>query len=212
MTMRVLKVGLWLETVAVSAAAYGRLPAVVPVHWGLDGEPDRWGSRWELLLLGPALVALVSGLQAALDRRDKERAADERGAQGAVLLLALGLVAFLHTVLLGHAAGWLRDLMQALTLGLSFAWVLMGNVMGRVRPNRTVGMRTPWVFRSPEVWRRTHRLAGGLMVLAGGLGLLGALGLPGPAALGLLVGLLLVSTLGPAAYSYVLWRREASAG
>lgn len=26
------------------------LPDIIPVHWGVDGSPDRYGSRWELLL------------------------------------------------------------------------------------------------------------------------------------------------------------------
>ena len=31
--------------VAFSLAVYARLPESIPVHWGLSGEPDRYGSR-----------------------------------------------------------------------------------------------------------------------------------------------------------------------
>ncbi len=209
MTTSLGKACLWLVTVAVSALAYPRLPATVPVHWGLDGQPDRWGSRWELLLLGPVLLLVLGVLERALERRDQvKQPGDDQGPRRQVSVLASGLVACVHVLLLGYSTGVVRDFLQAMVAGLSLFWVPMGNVMGRVRPNRTVGIRTPWVFRSPEVWRRTHRLAGVLMVLAGTLGLVGALALPGPQALTLLIGLLLASTLGPAVYSYVLWQRE----
>lgn len=37
---------------------YAALPARVPVHFGISGAPDRWGSKSELLVL----VALIWGL------------------------------------------------------------------------------------------------------------------------------------------------------
>ncbi|MBP7705935.1 MAG: DUF1648 domain-containing protein [Candidatus Aminicenantes bacterium] len=37
--------------------AYGRLPARIPMHFGIDGRPDRWGGRGELVVL--ALVPFV---------------------------------------------------------------------------------------------------------------------------------------------------------
>lgn len=47
-----------LELVAIWGIGLGlffRLPPVVPVHFTLQGEPDRYGSRIELLFLLPAL-------------------------------------------------------------------------------------------------------------------------------------------------------------
>jgi len=209
MSVRWTALTLWLVTVGASAAALPRLPATVPVHWGLDGQPDRWGSRWELLLLGPGLLLLVGGLAWAMDRKDPiKNPEDNDGPRLQVLGLAMALLAFLHVVVLAHVGGLLGDLLQSLGLGLAFFWMLMGNVMGRVRPNATTGIRTPWTFKSPEIWRRTHRLAGRLMFFAGLLGALGGLVLPGPALLVTLLGLVLISTLGPAVYSYLLWKKE----
>ena len=47
-------------------------------------------------------------------------------------------------------------------------FVGLGNVMGKIRPNWFVGFRTPWGLNSPDVWTRTHRFGGRLML---GLGL-----------------------------------------
>ena len=38
------------------------LPDQVPGHFGLDGAPDRWGARGELLVLAAVIVVLVGGM------------------------------------------------------------------------------------------------------------------------------------------------------
>lgn len=47
---------------AVPLVAYGIatmfLPETVPLHFGLDGTPNRWGSKFELLVIG----AILSGV------------------------------------------------------------------------------------------------------------------------------------------------------
>lgn len=37
---------------------WGKLPAEVPAHFGATGEVDRWGSKWELLILPIITIAL----------------------------------------------------------------------------------------------------------------------------------------------------------
>src|SRR5437763_1010605 len=42
--------------------AFSRLSERVPVHWNFRGEIDRMGSRLELALLGPILIAVIWGV------------------------------------------------------------------------------------------------------------------------------------------------------
>ena len=45
---------IWVVTIAAVVV----LPDTIPVHWGSDSvEPNRWGSRFELLIL-PSLVTI----------------------------------------------------------------------------------------------------------------------------------------------------------
>jgi hypothetical protein len=53
----------WLLLVAYVASVYPTLPETIPVHFGLDGTPNRWGNKTEMLwLIG--LAALFPGLNA----------------------------------------------------------------------------------------------------------------------------------------------------
>jgi uncharacterized membrane protein len=78
--------------------------------------------------------------------------------------------------------------------------------MGKVRPNFTLGVRTPWTLSSDIAWDKTHRLSGLLMVVWGGA-LLASAGLA-PAAYGLAIaagGGLALAVVSIVA-SYLYWR------
>ena len=79
-------------------------------------------------------------------------------------------------------------------------FALIGNVLGKVRRNFWVGVRTPWTLASDKVWIATHRLAARLMVVAG---MIGALGVP----VALCFGLLMLALFVPVVYSYFLYQR-----
>ena len=56
LSVAVLILGWW-----VALSVYPRLPEQIPVHFGVKGEPDRWGGRWMIFLLpmiGAAVLAL----------------------------------------------------------------------------------------------------------------------------------------------------------
>lgn len=53
--------------------------------------------------------------------------------------------------------------------GLFF--IVLGKVMGNIRPNWFVSVRTPWMLSSKLSWNKTHHLAG-LVFIAGGVGLI----------------------------------------
>jgi uncharacterized membrane protein len=81
---------------------------------------------------------------------------------------------------------------------------LLGNVMGKVRRNFWIGIRTPWTLASDRVWYATHRFAARTMVGSAALALAALLlGLP----VWLCIGLPIAGTLLPAAYSLLLYRR-----
>jgi uncharacterized membrane protein len=74
-----------------------------------------------------------------------------------------------------------------------------------------VGIRTPWTLASEEVWIKTHRLGGKLMVASGLVIILGSLMMPSYLLPVLMIGLVVTIAVVPVAYSYLLWKREAAA-
>ncbi len=91
-----------------------------------------------------------------------------------------------------------------ISIGVGILLMVLGNLMGKITRNHIVGIRTPWTLSSEEVWFRTHRLGGVLLVLAGLALTINAL-LDG--GLVFAVSLVIAAAVVPAAYSYVLARR-----
>lgn len=193
---------------AAAAYAYPRAPERIPTHWGLDGQPDAWGGPASLFLV-PAMAAGIWLLMGVLPRLDPGRA-NYPSFAGVYAVLRTGLVAFLgllHGVMVASALGLPVDMGRVGAPATGLLFILIGGVLGKVRPNWFVGVRTPWTLTSKLSWTRTHRLAGWLFVGTGVLVLLASLISPAAGFLVMVVGAI-GSTLLSLVYSHHVWARD----
>jgi len=202
---------LWLlmvGTLALGLYLEPRLPAQVPSHWNWRGEVDGYAGRTFAVLFQPLLTAGLYLLFLVLPRVDPHRANYARFA-GTYQVIKVLLVVFLsgmQLAILGTALGYVSGPTLFLRLGLPLLFIFFGNVMGQIRHNYFVGIKTPWTLASEEVWQRTHRAAARLWVAAGLVGAVGAL-FPPAIGMPLLVVALSVAGIVPLVHSYLLWRR-----
>jgi uncharacterized membrane protein len=219
MTRKGLGIVTILLVAAMAAVAVGlgaALPAdlQLPIHWGIAGTPDRYAGKWFALLFPPALV-LGAGLLfyalPALEPR-KEGLARSQGLYlwgwASVLLVCVAI----EIALAATALGW-RLAIDSLIMGaVGLMLVIIGNQLGKSRSMYMVGIRTPWTLASEEVWIKTHRLGGKLMIAAGLATLAaGLLPLPGTGRPVMVIGAIAVAAVVPIVYSFLLWRRERRA-
>jgi len=204
-TVAAMLLAAWL----VGSSLQADLP--LPTHWGLDGEPDRFSDKWTALLMPVGLVVGLSALFYFLPALESRRQGLERS-HGLYLwswaaLLILG--ALIQLTVISVALRWSVHGTSFILGGIGLVFVLIGNQLGKSRSMYLIGIRTPWTLASEEVWIKTHRLAGKLMV-AGGLPMIVAafLSLPSGLIATLIVGVLSTVVLIPVAYSYLLWRSE----
>ncbi len=50
---------------------------------------------------------------------------------------------------------------------LGIVMLVFGNFMPRTKPNAAFGLRLPWTLTNEDVWRKSNRFAGGLLMGAG---------------------------------------------
>jgi len=187
----------------------------IPVHWGVDGQPDRYGGRAEAFLLLPTIMIVLTGVFAILPSIDPRGRNLQRSriVLGTVWIGVLALMLLVQAILVGLGLGWVaasdETLVPTLILsGVGALYLLLGNVLGKARPNWFVGIRTPWTLSSDLAWDKTHRLTGRLMVVGGLVLLTGVWLLP----VDRQIWLVLASALTPAAtgiiYSFFVWRSD----
>ena len=184
----------WLGVLAAavaggaSAVAYfgylDLLPEQVPVHWDLHGQPDRFvprGEAWvNFWLLPPVLLGFL-GLTLALPWLSPRQFEIDRfrDTYGYAMALATCLLAYLHLVVVWLTFHPDASFVKWFVTGVMVFFALFGNVMGRLRRNFYVGIRTPWTLASEAVWNRTHRVAAWVFAVFGIVGAVAVLaGLP----------------------------------
>lgn len=196
---------------AASGAFYGALPARIPVHWNLHGDIDGWMPKSMGAFSVPIVAVVVLVLMIAAAPRAVRR--PDSGSFGRlypqIVAAVAALLLYATLLLLLVGSGLTLNVPASMSIGLGLVITLMGDTLGKVPRNSTLGIRTPWTLADEEVWLRTQRVGGWLFVLAGltliVTGFLGRSMVLGIAAV-------VAAALVPTAYSYLLWRRRHGGG
>lgn len=165
--------------------------------------------KWPGAFLMPAFGLGLWLLFRVLPRLDPRRANYERfePTYWTVANVVLVFLALVHVLSLGTALGWSIDVPRVILVALGSLFVALGNYLPRVKPNWSMGIRTPWTLDSDQVWRNTHRL-GGKTFVAAGLVTIGVALLSPQRGFALMFAALVLAALVPLVYSYLAWRRE----
>ncbi|BCG61012.1 SdpI family protein [Paenibacillus sp. URB8-2] len=207
----------WQDTVAVAAGLltvgfalvnYHRLPAQLPAHIGISGEFDEFWKKSSVILMFGGLGVLLPVLMQITRSLDpkKERYTKFENAY-AMIRLAVSLIidsVLAVSVLYGLGISLPGSRIAIAVLGAAF--IVIGNYMPQVKDNYFLGVKTPWTLASPEVWRRTHRLAGALWLAAGIVIIISAF-LPGKWFTFTMIAALLLAVVFPCVYSWAAYRR-----
>jgi uncharacterized membrane protein len=82
--------------IALTAMLYPRLPARIPIHWGLTGKPDNWGPAFTIFLL--PVGALILNFFTMADEKSDLRAKARKVRISTGALLAAEAFAFWWTL------------------------------------------------------------------------------------------------------------------
>ena len=92
------------------------------------------------------------------------------------------------------------------TILIGILLLIGGNILPRLRPNSTVGIRTPWTLRDERVWTKTHR-AGGYLAMVLGLALLAVTFIDFQKVWWIILPGLAAAVIGLPLLSYIFWKR-----
>jgi len=189
---------------AVGVWVFPQLPARIPTHWNAMGQIDGWAAKSLTSVFAEPLMALgFYVLFMVMPYLDPKRynVIKSKGVYVLVLNLVTALILLMYIG--GLTAAFDRSLpMDRLSLvGIGLMLVVLGNYMGRVKSNWTLGVRSAWTLSDDRVWLKANRLGGRLFMLAGALTIVGA-ALPAPWGTGIL--LTAMALILPITYVYSL--------
>jgi uncharacterized membrane protein len=199
-----------LAVLAGTLVAYPSLPSVVPIHWDAHGQVNGWGPKWSLLLYGPGMMLFIVLVFSALPWLSPRKFEVDsfRATYLYIMIIVVAMMAYCNLLILmsalGSLAGVVLDVSRAVEGGACLLLALTGNVLGKVRRNFFVGIRTPWTIANEQVWNATHRFAARTFFAGGLLGLLAVIV---KAPFWLPLAAILIAALAPVIYSLVFYKQ-----
>ncbi len=173
----------------LSARWFSELPPTVTPQWGAlipwapAGEPvSREFAAFGVPLIAAAAWLLLRGVASPAGERLGRRffprwlVSEKTGAQAverfgptfdAIVAAVVAGLLLLHVVVLGTVLGWPLWTARVFSALIGAGLVVIGNILPRTRPNWVAGLRTKATLADPDLWRRTHRWFGGLVMMTG---------------------------------------------
>jgi uncharacterized membrane protein len=165
----------------IGVIVYPSLPDQIPTHWGPTGQIDAYAAKsfWSVFF-APLMALGLYLLLWFVPYLDPKRANVIRSKEvyNIVIELVTGLftVIFIGTLFAANNPSFPMD--KIISVGVGVLFIVLGNYMGRVKRNWTIGVRYPWTVSDDVVWAKTNRLGGRIFMVSGVLAIVGAF-LPG---------------------------------
>lgn len=155
-------------------AAYSYLPESVPIHWNAQGQVDNYGSKAmaAFIFFLPILLALMFQFLPKIDPKKQNYVKFQKYYD----IFAIFFIAFFVVV----NGVMLTEILKpgtlsiglVISIGVSLMLIVLGNMMGKIKHNYFMGIKTPWTLADPDVWNKTHRVGGIMWVVIGILALI----------------------------------------
>ncbi len=195
-----------LVPIALTLALYDKLPAQVPIHFDLNGEPDNYSSKAVAGFLFPCLLAAFNLFVHFIMNADPKK----QNANKIIKLVGFWIfpVVSLITVpiTLFKGLGYNLPVVAICTALTGLLFLIIGNYLPKSRQSYTVGIRLPWTLDNEENWNKTHRFAGFVWVLGGIAIIINAF----IASFNILIIVTVLAVVLPIVYSYLLYRKQGN--
>jgi len=187
-------------------AMYDKLPQQIPIHFDTNGNADGFTDKFYYIFF-PSLMAAINvitniGLNTDPKRESSPSIVRSLG-KWIVPVLSCVIVSMTMLQVLGVDVRF--EIIIPMVVGVLF--IVMGNYMPKCKQSYTVGIKIPWTLNDEENWNKTHRFAGFLWVLGGIVFIIGAFF----KITYIIIGVLIVITIVPMIYSFLLYRKKEKA-
>lgn len=154
---------------------YPQLPQRMAAHWNAQGQVDGYMSKAINLSIIPATAVFLTILFLGIVQVDPMRHNIQRFRSyydGAIFIMLLFLAAVQAYIISWNLGIKVRsNFLMPLMLSLLFFG--LSCILDKVKTNGFIGIRTPWTFSSPTVWKKTHVWSAVLFKIAAVVILLG---------------------------------------
>ncbi|WP_296876492.1 SdpI family protein [Thomasclavelia sp.] len=148
------------------------LPATIPAHFNASGQVDRYGSKYETLII--ALLALILGLLMCLIIKKYQKNHTNKNiliSVGIWLMLFFNAIDYYYLYnsfnQINNINSLSLDINQIAFIFLGILMIMIGNIMPKIRKNSFIGLRTGWSLKNEQTWKKSQRFGGIVSIVIG---------------------------------------------
>lgn len=153
----------------MTAILWDKLPEDIAIHFNENWEPDGYANKvvaGYFFPAGMALINLALRLFPTTDERYKTLPKPIKLVTNWLIpVLTILIIPYTLMDALGYKIGMSRLLIAIVGLLL----MILGNYIPKCPQNKYFGFKLPWTYKSEQNWRKTHHLAGYLMIISGAI-------------------------------------------
>ena len=202
------------------------MPDTVPVHFDIHGVADRWGSKYEMLIMPGCMLAMLLfwiGIDVSYNKKintsTDEKDIAEAKSNVKVIKFTSVITSLMFAVINGATiyASYSQlentealefDFLKLLSIVMGISFILLGNFMPKAKNNATVGFRLPFTRFNDASWRKSNLVGGIAMIIQGVIMILSGIIFKGDVAMIIMLVTLAVILPAITIFAYVIYRQE----
>lgn len=187
------------------------LPDSVPMHFDINHQVDRWGSKYEMLIL-PIIVLIMGAVFIFVGKslaKNEEHGNNNYNIFSTVSIAMLVIFNVINIGLIYIALKGIEnlstgdiDFLRILVFMFGLLFIIIGNIVPKAKMNSILGLRTKWSMSSEEAWRKSQRFGGYTAIIAGLLMIVESLIFSDMTTIILMLVIIFVMAIADTVYSY----------
>ena len=149
---------LLIISIAMSFAVYNKVPENIATHWNIEGNADSYMPKEIGLSLVPIIGIIITAILLVIPVIDplKKNIQVFIKYYNLFVVVMLGFLLYIHAITITANLGYELDMGQLISPAIGVLLFFAGVLIGHVKKNYMVGIRTPWTLASEKVWDKTH--------------------------------------------------------
>ena len=155
--------------------SYGYFPDKIASHWGSNGQVNGYMSKFWGIFLVPIISIAMLLLFYFLPKLDplKKNYKKFKIHYDLFILILIIFMFYIYLLTIIWNFGIKFNMNLAIIPAIGFLFIYIGIILGKLKRNWFIGIRTPWTISNDKVWDKTHKLGSKLFIISGIITLLG---------------------------------------
>ncbi len=156
-----------LSPIAIGLIMWDKLPDQIATHFGANGIPDQYSSK-AFAVFGLPLIMLAIHVVCVLATNLDPKYGNITDKNFKLVIWITPLLSLLLCVLcFAYSINNTLPVVTILIIFMGILFVIIGNLMPKVKQNYSLGIKIPPTLHDKENWYKTHRFAGKIWVAGG---------------------------------------------